>query len=121
MTRAGRARWIAGAALLLTAATVGAEAQDPRMVEIVGLIRDGRQADAVGQYAKAYELAAGDQDEGAAALATRALRGLARASESRGDLAAAQGYHERLLQRDGTDAEARAKLAGLVRGRAKAP
>jgi hypothetical protein len=43
---------------------------------------------------------------------------LALASESTGDLAAAQGYYEKLLDRDAGDAEAWAKLAEIARKRA---
>ncbi|MFC0204784.1 tetratricopeptide repeat protein [Novosphingobium soli] len=217
------ARWVTGAALLASAAGLGAEPQDPRLVEIVGLIREGRQAEAVAradamiagfaaeqhardvsyycnrdrggvanlmgaarqgakvdlapeawcealfakgfaltdlgrfdeagaalsqavamdptnphfrnqygdilrlrgdaagaiaQYHQAYDLAAADGGEITGRMATRALRGLALASESQGDLAAAQSYYEALLQQDAQDGAARAKLADIVRRRA---
>jgi len=218
-----RAAVSAGAALLLYPLTLSAEAQDPRMVEIVGLIRDGKQAEAVGhadamiaqfaaaqhepgvsyfcnrdgggvanlgaaaghgkkvdlapeawcealfakgfalsglkrydeaaqvlgqavamdptnphflnqygdvlrlrgdavaaivQYGRAFELTASDDAQMPARMANRALRGMALASESKGDLPAAQGYYEQLLRRDATDAAARAKLAEIVKARA---
>lgn len=43
----GSVRWLAGGALLLLAMPLAAEAEDPRMAEIVGLIREGRAAEAV--------------------------------------------------------------------------
>jgi tetratricopeptide (TPR) repeat protein len=221
-------RRIAGAALLLVAAVAGseagAEAQDPRMVEIVDLIRVGKRTEAVGRanamiatfaaaqhqpgvsyfcnrdrggvanlmvasaggrkvdlapeawcealyakgfaltdlkrfdeaaaalaqavamdpsnphfltkygdvlrlkgdapaairlYSKAYDLAAAEGEPGKA-MATRALRGMALASEANGDLVAAQGYNERLLEQDAADVEARARLAEIARRRAAA-
>lgn len=44
-----RVRWLAGAALLLSGGIAGAEAQDPRMVEVVGLIHEGKRVEAVGK------------------------------------------------------------------------
>jgi tetratricopeptide (TPR) repeat protein len=226
MNAARRARSIAGAALLLMAGVAGAEAQDPRMIEIVGLIREGKRTEAIDkadamiagfsatqhepgvsyfcnrdrggvanmlaaarqgakvdlapeawcealfvkgyaltdlkrfdqagealggavamdpsnphfrnqygdilrlrgdpvsaivQYSKAYHLAIADEGEQVAPMVTRALRGMALASEDSGDLAAAQGYYEKLLARDSGDADARTKLAAVVRKRVMTP
>lgn len=81
----------------------------------------GDPAAALAQYGKAYDLAAADEGEAAGAMAARALRGMALASEARGDWAGAQRYYERVLERDSGDADARAKLAQIVRKRAGAP
>jgi len=223
MSRAGGARWISGAALLAVAGLASAESQDPRLVDIVGLIRDGKQTDAVAradamivafaaaqhepgvsyfcnrdrggvanllgaaktgakvdlapeawcealfvkgfaltdlkrfddaaaalkqavamdptnahfrnqygdilrlggkpaeaiaQYDKAYAVASAEEGEASGRMALRALRGAALAAEAKGDLAAAQGYYEHLLERDGGDSLARAKLADVVRRQA---
>ncbi|MEE4450431.1 tetratricopeptide repeat protein [Novosphingobium resinovorum] len=215
--------WLGGVAVLCISSVAVAEAQDPRMVEIVGLIRDGRQAEAVGradamiaqfsaaqhepgvsyfcnrdrggvanlmtasrrggrvdlapeawcealfakgfaltglkrydeaagalvqavamdpsnphflnqygdvlrlrgdapaamvQYGRAYDLSVSEDDEAMARMATRALRGMALAAEHEGDLAGAQGYYEKLLQRDAGDVEARQDLVRIVKLRA---
>lgn len=228
MFRLHRARWIAGAALVFFGAASGvhAEAQDPRMVEIVGLIRDGKRVEAVARadamiatfaavqhqagisyfcnrdrgglanmmaaagagrkvdlapeawcealyakafaltdlkrfdeasatlaqavamdptnphfllksgdvlrlkgdpsaallrYARAHDLAAAEQGEAGTTMKTRALRGMALSSEAKGDLKAAQGYYERLLDIEAGDVEARAALTQIVRRQAATP
>lgn len=226
MFRRGSARWPFGAALLLLAVPLSAEAEDPRVAAIVGLIQGGRAADAVAradaliaqfaaaqqapgvayfcnrdrggvanmmaasrggakvdlapeawcealfakgfaltelkrfaeagkaleqaiamdptnphfrnqlgdvlrlrgdglgaavQYQRAFALSSVEEGEATGAMAVRALRGLAMVAEARGDLTAARGYYERLLERDSSDVEARAKLAEIVRRQSLVP
>jgi tetratricopeptide (TPR) repeat protein len=78
----------------------------------------GHPAEAIAQYDKAYALASAEAGEAMGRMTLRALRGAALAAEGKGDLAAAQGYYERLLERDGGDSLARAKLADVARRQA---
>jgi tetratricopeptide (TPR) repeat protein len=90
----------------------------------------GRYPDAAKQYGTALRLATAEEAKAKAdggdtaavsAMGNRALRGLAQASAARGDLAGAQDYYAKALDRDSGDSEARKGLAGLLTQKAGKP
>lgn len=85
---------------------------------------------AVRQYETALRLASAEEakakadggDAGPlAAMANRALRGLAQVSVAKGDRDGALGYYQQALERDPSDTEARTGMAEVARAKAAKP